>query len=80
MMVQLFYARRIWILIRNRWLVALIIVTSCISGRACLTLPLSAPSLMLPISAVCGLGSAVVVGIRPKFTELASYRVSNEAH
>ncbi|EKM49662.1 uncharacterized protein PHACADRAFT_154161 [Phanerochaete carnosa HHB-10118-sp] len=34
MMAQLFYARRIWILVRKRWLVGLIVLTSCISGFA----------------------------------------------
>lgn len=34
MMAQLFYARRIWILIRNPWLVSMIVATSCVSGLA----------------------------------------------
>ncbi|GJE91848.1 hypothetical protein PsYK624_079990 [Phanerochaete sordida] len=34
MMVQLFYARRIWILVRSRLLVAVIVGTSCVSGLA----------------------------------------------
>ncbi|EKM48485.1 uncharacterized protein PHACADRAFT_108868, partial [Phanerochaete carnosa HHB-10118-sp] len=33
-MAQLFYARRIWILIKNCWLIGLIVSTSCVSGLA----------------------------------------------
>lgn len=68
MMVQMFYAWRIYVLTKNSWITAAVIATSIVGGCelqvvsriCCLTLT----SLIL---VVCGIGTAIAVAMRPDF-------------
>ena len=64
--VQMFYAWRIWKLVGNKFLVALVAVTATVGGRkrlcySCIPYPLT---LVLLVS---GIGTAIAIGMRPEF-------------
>ena len=74
-MVQMFYARRILVLTKNRWVTALVVLSSAVSGRAYSAPDYTGGRYAHPLI-VCAIGTAIGVAMRPDFSGLVILDVS----